>query len=67
MIRRICVVSSSRADYGLLKLLLSKIKSEQKFTLQLVVTGSHLEKNMAKLTRKLIRMEIISIKKLKFP
>lgn len=40
--RKICVVTGTRAEYGLLKPLLNKIKADDKLQLQLVVTGMHL-------------------------
>lgn len=40
--RKICVVTSSRADYGLLKSLISCLDSDPKFNLQLIATGMHL-------------------------
>ena len=40
--RRICVVTSSRADYGLLKLVMKNIESDKELILQTVVTGTHL-------------------------
>ena len=39
---KICVVSSSRADYGILKNLMLEFVSSNNFELQLIVTGSHL-------------------------
>ena len=42
--KKICVVTGSRAEYGLLKNLLFLIQKEKFFKLQLVVTGSHLSK-----------------------
>ena len=39
---KICVITGTRAEYGLLKLLMNRIKNNKKFKLQLVVTGSHL-------------------------
>ena len=41
---KICVVTSSRADYGLLRFLIHKIEMSDFFDLQLVVSGSHLSK-----------------------
>jgi len=41
-LRRICVVTSSRADYGLLKLVMKNIKNDKELILQTVVTGTHL-------------------------
>lgn len=40
--KRICVVTSSRADYGILKPLLTKIKKDGAFLLTIAVTGTHL-------------------------
>ncbi len=37
----ICVFSSSRADYGLLKPVLIKLRREKKIKLKLIVSGSH--------------------------
>ena len=42
--KKICVVTGSRAEYGLLKNLLFLIKKEKLFKLQLIVTGAHLSK-----------------------
>ncbi|MCX5781155.1 MAG: UDP-N-acetylglucosamine 2-epimerase [Elusimicrobia bacterium] len=42
MKRKICVITGSRAEYGLLKPLLMKLKTDRSFELQLVVTGMHL-------------------------
>lgn len=40
--RKICIVSGSRAEYGLLYPLLKEVKTDSELTLQLVVTGMHL-------------------------
>ena len=40
--RKICVITGSRAEYGLLKWLLHDIEKEAALELQLIVTGSHL-------------------------
>jgi len=40
--KNICVITGSRADYGLLKKLIKKIDKERNFNLKLLVTGSHL-------------------------
>ena len=39
---KVCVVTGTRAEYGLLSRLLFKLKSNDNIDLQLVVTGSHL-------------------------
>jgi len=42
MKRRICVVTGSRAEYGLLKPLIAEIKADADLELQLIATGMHL-------------------------
>ncbi len=42
--RKICVITGSRAEYGLLKILLTEIEKSNNLLLQLIVTGSHLSK-----------------------
>ena len=44
MKKKICVITGSRADYGLLRPLIKKIEMSCFFDLQLVVTGSHISK-----------------------
>ena len=41
--RTICVVTGSRADYGLLRWLMQEIRDDPALALQTVVTGAHLE------------------------
>ena len=42
MNRKICVVTGSRADYGLLRLVMKGIEEERGLTLQIIATGMHL-------------------------
>lgn len=42
--KKICVITGGRAEYGLLKPLIDKILVSKKLSLQLVVTGTHLSK-----------------------
>jgi GDP/UDP-N,N'-diacetylbacillosamine 2-epimerase (hydrolysing) len=42
MRRKICVVTGTRAEYGLLYWLMKEIKSDSELELQLIVTGMHL-------------------------
>ena len=42
--RKICVITTTRADYGQLKNLILLIKKEKNFLLQVVVSGTHLSK-----------------------
>jgi GDP/UDP-N,N'-diacetylbacillosamine 2-epimerase (hydrolysing) len=41
MKRKICVVTGSRADYGLLRWVMQEVKDNPDLTLQLIVTGMH--------------------------
>lgn len=40
--RKLCIVTATRAEYGLLKCLLDEIMADNTLELQLIVTGSHL-------------------------
>ena len=45
MKKKICVVTGTRAEYGLMKYLIIKLSKIAKFDLSIAVTGSHLSKN----------------------
>ena len=42
MLKKICVVTGTRAEYGILKPLINKISLDRELELQLLVTGMHL-------------------------
>lgn len=42
MMRKVCVITGSRAEYGLLRPLMEKIRDDKELVLQVIVTGSHL-------------------------
>jgi len=42
--KKICVVTAARSEYGLLKWLIHEINQNKEFKLQILVTGSHLSK-----------------------
>ena len=42
---QVCVITGSRAEYGLLKLLLFRLRDNSDVDLKLVVTGTHLSKD----------------------
>lgn len=46
--RKICVVTSNRAEYGIMSRLIEKIEFDSKLELQLIVTGSHLSDKFGK-------------------
>jgi len=55
-LKKICVVTGSRAEYGLLYWLMQKIQKFPKFELQLIVTGMHLSPEFG-LTYRLIEKD----------
>lgn len=61
-IKKICVVSGSRSEYGLLYWLLKEINLSSKFKLQFIVTGSHLSKDFGE-TYKQIKLDGFKIDK----
>jgi GDP/UDP-N,N'-diacetylbacillosamine 2-epimerase (hydrolysing) len=58
--KSICVISGSRAEYGLLKSLIKIISKSDYFSLKFVVTGSHLSKSFGK-TEKEINEDKIKV------
>ena len=56
--KRICVISGSRADYGLLYWTLTKLKDSSFFELQICVTGMHLSHEFG-MTYKMIEKDDI--------
>jgi UDP-N-acetylglucosamine 2-epimerase (non-hydrolysing)/GDP/UDP-N,N'-diacetylbacillosamine 2-epimerase (hydrolysing) len=58
--RKVCVVTGSRAEYGLLYWVMKEIQADSAFTLQLVVTGMHLSPEFG-LTYKLIEADGFNI------
>jgi UDP-hydrolysing UDP-N-acetyl-D-glucosamine 2-epimerase len=53
MPRRIAVVTSSRADYGFLKPVLTDIQARPELALRLLVTGSHLDERLGGTVREI--------------
>ena len=60
--KKICIVTATRAEYGYLKWLMKDINENPKLELQLVVTGTHLEENQG-YTVKIIEADNIPITK----
>lgn len=60
--KKICVVTGTRAEYGLLYWLMKEIEADPQFRLQLVVTGMHLSPEFG-LTYKEIEKEFLIDKK----
>jgi len=65
MKRKICVITGSRADYGLLKPLIEEIKADKDLRLQLVATGSHLSLEFGLTYKEIEEDGFIIIKKVK--
>ena len=42
MNRKICVITGTRAEYGLLRWVMQGIKDDSELTLQIIATGMHL-------------------------
>lgn len=61
--RRICIVTGSRAEYGLLYWLIKEVKTDKDLELQLIVTGMHLSSEFG-LTYKIIEKEFKIDKKI---
>jgi len=61
--RRVCIVTGTRAEYGLLYWLMKEIEADSDFELQLVVTGMHLSPEFG-LTYKEIEKEFSINKKI---
>lgn len=51
---KVCVITGSRAEYGLLYWLMREIADDPKMTLQLVVTGAHLIKRFGSTYREIL-------------
>ena len=61
--RKVCVVTGSRAEYGLLYWLMKEIDADEEFKLQIIATGSHLSHEFG-LTYKEIEKEFKIDKKI---
>ena len=54
MQRKICVITSSRADYGLLRLILKGMDTDSDLTLQLVATRMHLSSKYGNICQEIL-------------
>ncbi len=62
--RKICVVTATRAEYGLLKCLLDDINDATDLELQLIVTGTHLAPEFGYTVEQIIADEMVITKKI---
>jgi GDP/UDP-N,N'-diacetylbacillosamine 2-epimerase (hydrolysing) len=56
--QKICVISSSRADYGIMSNLIKKVKNHKDFKLNLIITGSHLSKKFGLTSNEIVKDRI---------
>lgn len=63
----ICVVTSSRADYGILKILIRKINFSKSLKLNLIVTGTHLSRKYGYTFKEILLDGFKINKKIKLP
>ena len=63
--KKICIISTSRADYHLLKNVIKKIKLSKRLNPYLIVSGSHLEKRFGDTFREILKDKIKINKKIK--
>ena len=52
---KICIITGTRAEYGLLKKLMLGIKKEKKFKLCILVTGAHLSRKFGNSYRDIVK------------
>lgn len=64
--RKICIVTGSRADYGLLYWLLKEIQADSALELQLIATGMHMDKSFG-YTYKVIEKDFELTRKIPMP
>ena len=60
-----CVVTSSRAEFGILRNLLLELKNDTSITMQLIVTGSHLSKKHGFTIKEIVKSNLNIYKKMK--
>ena len=63
---RISIITSSRADFGLLKNLILEIKKEKKFLTSIIASGSHFTKQFGNSSKEIIKNKIKIDKKILF-
>lgn len=64
MIRKVCVITATRAEYGLLKCLLDDLHFDLDIELQLIVTGTHLSPEFAFTVKQIEEDQLPIVKKI---
>ncbi len=62
--RKICFITGSRSEYGLLRNILIPLKKEKNVSIRLIVTGSHLLKQYGNTSNEILRDKIKIFKKI---
>ena len=55
MLKKICVITGSRAEYGLLHWIMKGIQEVPKFELQIIVTGMHLSPEFGQTYKEIVK------------
>ena len=63
----ICVVTANRAEYGILAPLIKKLEEDKIINLDLIVTGSHLDKKFGFTINEIIKDRIIRFYRTNLP
>ena len=63
--KKVCIITGSRSEYGLLKGLINEIKKSKKLQLKLIVTGSHLSNDFGLTVKQIIKDRFYINKKVK--
>ena len=63
--KKICIVSSTRADFGILSQFIKELHKEKSINLKFIVTGSHLEKKFGFTLKEIKKEKILVSKKIK--
>ncbi len=64
MLRKICIVTATRADFGPLKCLIEGVEADSELELQLIVTGTHLSPEFGNTINQIIESKIPISKKI---
>ena len=65
--KKICIITGSRADYGILSFFLKKIQNNKDFDLKLIVTATHLVPKYGNTFKEILKDNIKIFKKVKLP
>ena len=55
MKKKICLVTGSRAEYGLLKNLIKNLKNDKNINLKIMVTGMHLSRDFGNTYKEIVK------------